>query len=101
MVMKAKGLVKLTEEACEVGQVAMKLVAYPELQNPEATAKGWLHPDGTDLRQRLVEEMGDALAAIEFVTGRLGLSRSAISDRMAFKFALFEKWDREPAGEHQ
>ena len=95
MVMRSKGLVKLAEESGEVVQVACKFMQYPELQSPEASEKGWLHPDGTDLRARLVEEMGDVLAAIEFVTGRLGLSRSAISDRMAFKFALFEKWDRE------
>ncbi len=92
MAMRENGLVKLSEECAEAIQVAAKLIAYPELQSPDNLD---LHPDGTDLRIRLEEELGDALAAIEFVRSKLQLSRKRIDQRQAMKGMLFIKWDGE------
>ena len=96
MAMAFQGLVKLSEEAAEVIQVAQKLVAYPSLTSQAARDEGWTHPDGTHLTIRLQEEIGDVLAAIEFVAGRLRLDRRTIEARRVFKLALFEQWDKEP-----
>ena len=91
MSMSHKGLVKLSEEAAEVTQVAQKLVAYPELEFDDIDK----HPDGSNLRQRLEEEMGDVLAAIDFVTTKLNLASESIQDRRALKLVTFRRWDRE------
>jgi NTP pyrophosphatase (non-canonical NTP hydrolase) len=103
--MRENGLVKLSEEAAEVVQVAQKLIQYPALQLPmsavvhgaaEAYAKlNGLHPDGTDLRARLQEEIGDMLAAADFVMNKLKLDFNAIAARKAMKLKLFHQWDNE------
>ena len=91
MPMRQKGLAKLTEECGELLQVAGKMVQYPELQLLEEN-----HPDGTNLRDRAIEEMGDVLAAVSFVARKLNLNQSAILRRRDDKLGLFEKWDNEP-----
>lgn len=82
------GISKLVEEAGEVGQVCGKLIAtYGEIQ----------HWDGSCLRDRLEEEMGDVLAAIDFVLAvnpLEGLRREVVEARRAQKLALFWKWHR-------
>ncbi len=92
MPMRDNGLAKLVEECGEVLQVAGKLQQYPELQHEDDIA----HPDGTKLRERLKEEMADVLAAIEFVTQKLGLDKYDIFDRAQAKTKLFKQWDKEP-----
>lgn len=90
MAMKLHGLVKLSEECAEVIQVAQKMIAYPKLIFGVK-----LHPDGTNLRTRLVEEIGDAYAALEFVVEKLGLSKKLIRERAQMKHDLFKQWDKE------
>lgn len=82
------GLSKLTEECGEVGQVIGKLMGTGGATN---------HWDGSDLAVRLTEEMGDVLAAIEFVTmmNPQHVNAVAMDDRRIKKLALFEKWHRE------
>jgi NTP pyrophosphatase (non-canonical NTP hydrolase) len=89
--MQQNGLAKLIEEAGEVQQVAGKLIQYPELQLDE----GAYHPDGTQLRRRLQDEMGDLIAACIFVSRKLKLDELCIDDRAQRKIALFNKWDKE------
>ena len=91
MPMLHNGLAKLSEETGELLQVAGKMLQYPALQ----TAVNITHPDGTHLRLRAIEEMGDVLAAIDFVRAKLQLDTIAIQSRREAKLALFNKWDSE------
>lgn len=93
MSMKQNGLCKLTEEFGEVIQIAGKMQQYPELQL--TTDDRALHPDGTNLRHCMENELGDAFAAIMFVTAKLGINEAAIDRRMKRKLALFLEWDKE------
>ena len=77
------GLSKLTEECGEVLQVCGKLIA---------TDGDPAHWDGTMLDTRLVEEMGDVLAAIRFLTKHSGLDITLVEYRADEKFAQFEAW---------
>jgi NTP pyrophosphatase (non-canonical NTP hydrolase) len=79
------GLAKLAEEAGELVQVIAKLAAYPD--SP--------HPDGSDLRERLIEEMGDVLAAAEFVEEANALPLARLHDRRTRKLNRFRRWHRE------
>jgi NTP pyrophosphatase (non-canonical NTP hydrolase) len=79
------GLSKLTEEAGEAMQVVGKLMG---------TSGRTQHFDGSDLRERLVEELGDLVAAIQFVAKHNGLD---LSERVAKKTAIFEKWHVAPS----
>ena len=88
MSMKHNGLAKLCEETGELAQVVGKLLQYPELQNFTEE----LHPDGTNLRLRLADEMADVMAAIVYVGATLNLDRQLFSERVDFKAALFFKW---------
>lgn len=90
MPMQQDGLAKLSEECGELTQVAAKLIAYPHLRRSIQQ-----HPDGTILRLRLEEEMADVLAAIEFVSAKLGLSAENIGLRTRQKLQLFNRWDAE------
>jgi len=87
---KWPGISKLVEEAGEVQQVCGKLIG----------ARGeTLHWDGTNLRQRLEEELGDLVAAIGFVIERNGLNEDAIERRSVEKHKLFWDWQGEPLEE--
>lgn len=78
------GLAKLTEECGELLQIVGKIMAYPE-QND--------HPDGTtDMRKRLLEELGDVSACISFVTSANDLSYSELVDRIEYKIERFAHW---------
>ena len=92
MAMKHNGLAKLCEECGELTQVIGKMLQYPELQETCSER----HPDGTILRHRIEEELGDVIAAVEFVTQKLSLNREAIDERMLEKSELFETWSTEP-----
>lgn len=82
------GLSKLIEEAGEIGQVAGKLIAT------DGHEKHW---DGTNLRERIQDELADMLAACSFVIEKNGLDAGAIHNRTAKKLALFKQWHNEQA----
>jgi len=91
--MTNNGLSKLTEELGEVQQIVGKMLQYPYLQKGYECEK--LHPDGTHLRTRLEQELGDVLAAITFVTKKLKLDEIAIEKRWIDKIQVFNIWDEE------
>lgn len=79
------GTSKLIEEMGELQQVLGKLIG----SRGETT-----HYDGSDLRQRLVEEMGDLRASLEFfIESNMSLKEAQdISVRSAKKLERFRKW---------
>lgn len=80
------GLLKLSEELAELQQVVSKFnIVWPHLD----------YYDGTNLKVRLTEEMGDVLATMEYVAEKLDLYQGAIRGRAADKLALYKKWERE------
>lgn len=80
------GLSKLVEECGEVLQVVGKIVA---------TGGNTEHWDGNgSLRERLVEELADVLAAVHFVGDANQLSYDAIYARSTRKLALFHEWHK-------
>ncbi|WP_432825126.1 hypothetical protein [Dactylosporangium sp. CA-092794] len=76
------GLAKLAEEAGEVVQVLAKLIGVSGQDR---------YYDGSDLRERLIEECGDLTAAIAFFTETNGLG-AAVDARARQKLALFRHW---------
>jgi MazG nucleotide pyrophosphohydrolase domain len=82
------GLAKLAEECGEVIQVIGKIIALSGAENYD-------HWDGTNVRERLQEELGDVLAAIQFVTIHNWLDAMIIARRQDTKRRLFEQWDAE------
>lgn len=88
MPMTAAGVPKLIEECGELTQILGKKLAYWHTDE---------HPDGAGLiSKRIVEEMGDVLAAIKFVAGQLGLDWGAIVERSHRKEDLFMLWNAQP-----
>jgi len=79
------GVSKITEEAGEVQQVIGKLLGTGGERN---------HWDGSDLRQRLIEEVGDVLAAADFVAIANDFE-AEVRERARQKLALFFKWHGE------
>lgn len=77
------GLSKLLEECGELVQVGGKLIATG------GSSKHW---DGSDLTQRLEEELADVQAAIEFLISRNSLNRLAIAGRAMTKVTRFHAW---------
>lgn len=78
------GLSKLAEEAGEVLQVVGKLMGTGGKTN---------HWDGTNLADRLSEELADLMAACDFViTETSGLDAEAIRLRRERKLATFREW---------
>lgn len=82
------GTAKLLEETGELQQVLGKLMAYPD--SP--------HPDGSDLQERLIEELGDVAAAIAYFTMANGLHAGEVEDRRREKYARFVNWHRHERG---
>jgi NTP pyrophosphatase (non-canonical NTP hydrolase) len=80
------GLSKLVEECGEVIQVCGKIMG---------TGGQFEHWDGSNLAERLEDELGDLTAAIDFVTFHVGLLRSRIAQRAEEKFDTFERWHAE------
>ncbi len=91
MAMLHNGLAKLGEECGELMQVHGKMLQYPHLQ----TVTNLTHPDGTNLRDRMEEEMGDVLGSITFVIEKLKLNEARILERANKKCELFKTWDNE------
>jgi hypothetical protein len=81
------GTSKLIEEMGELQQVLGKLLG---------TAGEAAHWDGSDLRERLVEEIGDLQAALVFFeeNNMTESERDQIAERGIKKVQLFEKWHR-------
>ena len=79
------GLSKLSEECGEVVQVIGKLMG---------TQGSVHHWDGTNLRDRLIEEIGDLMAACEFVAAHNHIFSEVIARRDA-KYHIFSKWHYE------
>lgn len=77
------GLSKLIEECGEVLQVGGKLMG---------TGGAVQHWDGTNLRERLQDELGDAIAAIDFIVAHNDLDAGVIALRAEHKRGLFERW---------
>lgn len=77
------GLSKLIEECGEVIQVCGKLIA---------TGGAEQHWDGSNLRDRLVEELGDLDAAITFVAQECDLDLPSFAIRSWEKFERFQAW---------
>lgn len=82
------GLAKLAEECGEVGQVIGKLMM---------TGGARAHWDGSDLIDRLAEEIADVQAAIDFFRRHNGVDFAAFAARVDRKRALFEQWHAEQA----
>lgn len=85
------GLAKLAEEAGELQQVVGKIMAFPYLP------PGALHPDGTDLKARLEEEIGDVMGILSYIAGHPlnNLDLERVDARSQQKFERFMRWDRE------
>jgi NTP pyrophosphatase (non-canonical NTP hydrolase) len=78
------GAAKVLEEAGEVVQVFGKLLA---------TAGRTEHWDGKgDLRDRLLDELVDLQAAIDFFVQTNGIDGEAYRARVTQKAALFQEW---------
>lgn len=87
MTMAARGYAKLIEEMGELTQVAGKRLAYYTTDD---------HPDGgPPLRERLVNEMGDVIAAINFVAEQEDLDWSQVIMRSIDKKRVYERWHAE------
>lgn len=80
---KWPGLSKLIEECGEVQQVAGKVIG---------AGGETMHYDGSNLVDRLEEELGDLLAAIDFVIKNNNLSRKMIDERTKRKLEVFRRW---------
>ena len=89
MPMSDNGLDKLVEECGEVLQAVGKLKALGgDLDRPHWDGKG-------QMRERLQNELGDAVGAINFVIGKLGLDKHAVLKRSLDKQNMFAQWDKE------
>lgn len=77
------GIGKLVEESGEVQQVAGKLLG---------TGGQHLHWDGTNLVERLEDELADLQAAIDFVIAQNKLNAGRVEARRIEKLATFRLW---------
>lgn len=80
------GIAKLIEECAEVLQIAGKIQGIGHM------GKHW---DGSNLTERLQEEIGDVLAAIDYAIQHNELDQEFIQQRQKQKRELFEKWHEE------
>lgn len=80
------GLSKLMEEAGEVVQVGGKLMGTGGATN---------HWDGTNLAERMEEELADLQAAILFFIMTNALDSEKIGDRVGKKVAQFMIWHKQ------
>lgn len=83
------GLAKLVEECGEVQQVVGKLMAL----DGNAPGDFYMHWDGTDIKDRLQDELADVQAVIEFVRDKnRQLDSVHFNRRVAMKLARFNTW---------
>ena len=55
-----------------------------------------IHWDGTNLKQRLEEEIADVLAACRFIKEKHRLDLDLIRGRAENKYDLYQRWDSSP-----
>lgn len=79
------GTSRVIEECGELMQVLGKLIGASG-----ATS----HWDGTDLRERLTDELADVRAALDFFISVNDVPESLINERSAQKRAQYEQWNR-------
>lgn len=84
------GLAKLMEELGELQEVLGKVMGC---DNPNG--QYW---DGTSLRPRLIEEMGDVRAAMIFFAEENGVEKIDIHYRADIKLEKFRYWHKEYKG---
>lgn len=84
MALEHNGLVKLAEECGELVQAAMKKIARSDGED--------IHWDGSNLKERLEDEIADVRAACSFVSKHFELSYNRMADRYDRKRDLFEYW---------
>jgi NTP pyrophosphatase (non-canonical NTP hydrolase) len=82
-------LIKLGEESGEVGQVVAKMQMMTAHGLP-CDADHW---DGTNLRERLSEEIADVLAAALYTVVRYSLDWRKIAARVLDKARLYRSWN--------
>ena len=87
MTMAGAGVAKLIEECGELQQALGKKLAWWDTDEP--------HWDGSILSERIADEMGDVLAAINFVALQLHLDAARIDERSLQKLELFETWQEQ------
>jgi NTP pyrophosphatase (non-canonical NTP hydrolase) len=80
------GLTKLIQKCGELIQVSAIKQAYFDVDT---------HPDGSSIKNRLQEQIGDVLAAIDFVVFMLNLDLRTISERHISKLETFHRWNSE------
>lgn len=81
------GLAKLAEEAGELIQVIGKIIAMGGTD---------VHWDGTtSLRARLMEEMGDVTAAVDFLVEQNAFRPMDLQARHDQKLSMYRQWQRE------
>lgn len=80
---KLPGLAKLVEECSELCTIAAKLIAVGG--DPK-------YFDGADLRERMLEEMADAIAAIRFFRDVNSFDEAALTARVVEKLMQFHEW---------
>lgn len=80
------GTSRLVEECGELLQVLGKLIgAGGETE----------HWDGTDLRERVIDELADVQAALNFFASANQLPSATIEGRAAEKVAQYNKWHQD------
>lgn len=87
------GTSKLLEE---MGELQIELGRLQQTLGKLIATHGDPNHWSGDLRQKLVEELGDVLAAIEFFrTENMDAEKNEITERRLKKLALFRKWHEE------
>lgn len=79
------GLAKTAEECAELIHVIACLIAFPDGDRPD---------EDTPLNERLIEEMGDVLAAMSYAiaVNEPDISHEAVRTRAQEKLKLFLAW---------
>jgi NTP pyrophosphatase (non-canonical NTP hydrolase) len=85
------GTAKVMEECGELVQVLAKLIAL---------GSAGIHWDGSDLRLRIQEEIGDVLGAIGFFMDNNDLDEDAIVTRADTKHETFRHWHDDRMAKH-
>ena len=84
--LEKRGLIKLVEECGELVQICCKKMTCMYDQ---------FHYDGSNLAERIEEEIADVMAANEIVIKNFNLDREAIIERSNQKLKLFQEWESE------
>lgn len=85
MPLEHNGLIKLSEECGELIQAAMKKVARSDGEN--------IHWDGSNLKERIADEIADVIAACTVVQKLNDLDYERIQERTLKKVELFSYWN--------